>query len=276
MASAAAYQRPPSSLSRASLYRVEALVLRHRRLGEADRVLTLFTREHGKLQAVVRGARKIRSRMGGHVEPLMHTSVLLVRGRSLDIVTQAQAVSAFPRVRDDLLAATRGLLMAEIVERFSEEHEPNQALFAHLIEGLTRLEAVELPPELVVRAFETGVLELEGYRPVLDRCVSCGNSPGDTGAGPLSFGAAWGGVLCAACAAGQDRAALRPLSAPALAGLRTLQDRGYLADPAPWAPTATSTTAANEVERLLRWHLQSVLERPLETAAFLDQLRSPG
>ncbi len=267
----AGYQRSPSSLSRASLYRVEAIVLRHRDLGEADRILTLFTREHGKLRASVRGARKIKSRMGGHVEPLTHTSILLVRGRSLDTVTQAQSISAFPHVRDDLLGATRGLHMAELVERFSEENEPNAALFAHLLDGLTKLNAGE-DPELIGRAFETGVLDLEGYRPVLDQCVSC-SSPFDHNE-RLSFGAGWGGVLCESCASetGPDQVGLRPISTLAVEGLRVIQRRGYLTDPGTWA---TTNGTADEIERLLRWYLQSVLERPLETAAFLDELRSP-
>jgi len=269
------FHRSPSSLPRASLYRVEAVVLRHRDLGEADQALTLFTREHGKVRASVRGARKIKSRMGGHVEPLMHTSLLLVRGRSLDTVTQAQSIAVFPRVREDLVVMTHGLYLAELVDRFSEEHEPNSALFDHLVEGLGRLEKGE-SPEFIARAFEIRILEIEGYRPVLDRCVFC-DSPFDDGE-QISFGAGWGGTLCSACAAdgnldaGQDRVGLRPVSEPALAGLRSLQDRGYLAD----KPSSSSEPIAGEIERLLRWYLQSVIERPLESTAFLDELRSQG
>jgi DNA repair protein RecO (recombination protein O) len=269
------FHRSPSSLPRASLYRVEAVVLRHRDLGEADQALTLFTREHGKVRASVRGARKIKSRMGGHVEPLMHTSLLLVRGRSLDTVTQAQSIAVFPRVRENLVALTHGLHLAELVDRFSEEQEPNGTLFDHLIEGLVRLEKGE-SPEFTARAFEMRLLEIGGYRPVLDRCVSC-DSPFDDGE-QVSFGAGWGGTLCSACAADgnldarQDRVGLRPVSKLALAGLRSLQDRGYLAD----RSSSSSGPIADEIERLLLWYLQSVLERPLETAAFLDELRSQG
>jgi DNA repair protein RecO (recombination protein O) len=265
-------ERPPSSLSHASLYRVEAIVLRHRNLGEADRALTLFTREHGKLRASVRGARKTKSRMGGHVEPLMHASLLLLRGRSLDIVTQAQSISVFPHVRDDLLLTTRGLHMAELVERFSEEHEPNGVLFSHVLKGFSRLDRGE-PPELILRAFEMKLLELEGYRPVLDQCVICGSPIDD--AERASFGAGWGGVLCASCASveGQDRTGSRPISHEALVVLRSLQRRGYLVDPSNYPSVGP---LAEEMEWLLRWHLQSVLERPLESAAFLDQLRGRG
>ena len=106
-----------------------------------------------------------------------------------------------------------------------------------------------------------------------DQCVSCG-SPIDDGE-PASFGAGWGGVLCASCASSEtpDRSGVRPLSHEALAALRTLQRRGYLTDPSAY-PSAGPL--AEEVEWLLRWHLQSVMERPLEAAAFLDELRGRG
>ena len=253
-------------------------MLRHRNLGEADRALTLFTREHGKLRVSVRGARKTKSRMGGHVQPLMHASLLLVRGRSLDTVTQAQSIAVFPRLRDDLLTTTRGLHVAELVDRFAEEHEPNETLFEHVLEGLDRLDRGG-PMELIVRAFELRLLEIEGYRPVLDRCVSCDSPLG--GREPVSFGVGWGGVLCASCASteahdrttGSRPVGSRPVSHEALAALRTLQSHGFLADPSTYP---SEGGVADEIEWLLRWHLQSVLERPLETAAFLDELRGRG
>ena len=208
--------------------------------------------------------------MGGHVEPLMHTSALLVRGRSLDTVTQAQSITVFPHVRADLIRTTRGLHMAELVERFSEEHEPNQPLFAHLLEGLTRLETGEHAELRGASVRDRGPRLWRATARCLDRCVSCG-SPFDDGE-RLSFGAGWGGVLCAHCAsaAAQDRVGLRPLSRPAFAGLSAIQRRGYFADPSTWA---SPPGVADEIERLLRWYIQSVLERPLEAAGFLDELR---
>ena len=263
----------PVTLPRASLYRVEAIVLRHRELGEADRVLTLYSLQHGKLQASVRAARKTKSRLGGHVEPLTVVSLLLVRGRTLDTVTQAQALTTFPLLRADLLGTTRGLHMAELVDRFTVEYEPQAALYELLRDGLGLL-GQGGNDERVLRAFEMGLLEIVGYRPVLDRCVSCGNSdisgplrrPGSVG-----FSAAWGGVLCVNCRsiANSEKLRIRPMSQEALNALLVLQRDGY--------STAESIpltgVLSDEVEVVLRWYLHSVLDRPLETITFLDQLR---
>lgn len=253
----------PPSLPRSSLYRVEAIVLRHRDLGEADRLLTLYTRGQGKIRVSVRAARRTTSRLGGHVEPLVRASLLLVRGRTLDSVTQAQALETFPALRTDLLSASRGMHAAELVDLFTEELEPQPTLYNLLLEALRRLDQGEAG-DPVLRAFEMGLLEIVGYRPELDRCASCGRGA----EGSAAFGAPWGGALCPACQASQ-REGTRPLSADALRALRLLQRRGFLAA----ADASLASPVGDEIEDLLRWYLRYLLERPLETAAFLDELR---
>ena len=259
----------PSTLPHSSLYRAEAIILRHRDLGEADRIITLFSREHGKLRVSARGVRKLKSRLGGHVEPLIHASFLLVRGRTLDIVSQAQALETFPHIRGDLLTTTRGLYVAELVDLFSQEHEAQPALFSLLLEALHRLEG-GAPGDALLRAFEVGVLEVAGYRPVLDRCASCGRAIDSKERG-LGFGAALGGAVCSSCRTEQWEA-MRPLSSEALAALRLLQQRGLDAAEDPMLDG--EGPVGSELEALLRWHLRYILERPVETVAFLDQLRT--
>lgn len=257
----------PSSLPRSSLYRAEAIVLHHSDLGEADRLLILYTREHGKLRAKVRAARKATSRLGGHVEPLTRVSLVLVRGHTLDSVTQAQVVEAFPRLKADLLATARSLHAAALVDLFTEEFEPQVALFDLLLETLRRLDRSEARTgDALLRAFEVRLLEILGYRPALDRCASCGRAIGAEG--EAAFAAAWGGLLCEGCRLGQEAA--RPLSAAALGALRLLQRQRFAALEEP----SVVALAAGEMEDLLRWYLSYLLERPLETAAFLDELRA--
>jgi hypothetical protein len=88
--------------SRERSFRVEAVVLRHSNWGEADRLVGLFTREMGKIRAIAKGVRKLRSRKAGHLEPFTRTSLLLARGRDMFIITQAETIKAYMPLREDL------------------------------------------------------------------------------------------------------------------------------------------------------------------------------
>src|SRR3712207_7295528 len=111
------------------IYTTEAIVLRARRMGEADSVLTLLTADRGKLDAVARGVRKLTSRKAGHLEPLTHSALLLAHGADLDIITQAQAVHTFLPLREDLHRTGAGLYVAELVDRFTVERQESYPLF---------------------------------------------------------------------------------------------------------------------------------------------------
>lgn len=259
--------RPPSTLAQSTLYRADAIVLKHRDLGEADRALTLFTAEHGKLRASVRGARKPKSRLGGHLEPLTRASVQIARGRTLDVVTQAQAVEVFQTARADFLTLLHGLHMAELVDRFTQEQEPQEELFALLLESLRRLDGGHRADSLA-RAFEVQVLSWAGFQPVLDRCASCdGDVNGSRG--QSSFSAQLGGLLCSSCASGQPGWA-RQISRGTARELQALQREGL--DGADSLSGDQAELA--ELEALLRWYLRYILEVPLDTAAILDRVRA--
>ncbi len=259
--------RPPSTLPRSTVYRADAIVLRHNDLGDADRVLTLLTLEHGKLRATARGARKMKSRLGGHLEPLMRTSVQIARGRTLDIITQAQAVEVFHTAREDFITLLHGLHMAELADGFTAEQEPQRELFILLLESLRRLDAGHRPDSLA-RAFELQVLGWAGFQPVLDRCVSCGANAEDS-QGQQSFSAQFGGLLCSSCSPSQ-RQWTRPLPPETARAIRDLQRDGL--DGA--ASLGSDQEQAAGLEALLRWYLNYILEAPLDTAAVLDRVRA--
>jgi DNA repair protein RecO (recombination protein O) len=101
--------------------RVEAVVLRHTDWGEADRLLVLYTREAGKLRAIAKGARRLRSRKAGHLEPFTRVTLMLARGRDLWIVTQAQTVNAYLPLREDLLRTSYAIYVMELLDRFTYE-----------------------------------------------------------------------------------------------------------------------------------------------------------
>lgn len=182
------------------LYHVEGIILRSRDLGEADRLLTVYSLEEGKLAAVARGARRPGSRLAASVQPFACARLLLWRGRHLDVVTQTELRQSFPRLRSDLGGVAAASLLAELVDSFTQERDAAPALFALLRGTLAALdEAVGEPDrslEGTTYAFVLGLLALAGFAPRLGRCVHCGEPPGPGG---CSLDAAAGGVVCAHC-----------------------------------------------------------------------------
>jgi DNA repair protein RecO (recombination protein O) len=134
-------------------FRVEAVVLRHADWGEADRLLTLYSRERGKLRVLAKGARKIRSRKAGHLEPFTRTTLQLARGRDLLIVTQADTVDAYLPIHENLVKTGQAAYLAELLDRFTyEDDTENFAIYRLLTEALSRLEQ-EVDPWLAIRYY---------------------------------------------------------------------------------------------------------------------------
>jgi DNA repair protein RecO (recombination protein O) len=165
----------PSALimPRERTYRTEAIVLRRRDFGEADRLLTLYTRDRGKIRVIAKGARKPQSRKTGHVELFMRTRFLIAEARNLDIITQAEMVEAYPALREDLVRTTYASYAVELLDRFTPEEDRNTQLYDLLAEGLRWFAATD-QPLLVARFYELHLLQLAGFRPQLFQCVGCG------------------------------------------------------------------------------------------------------
>lgn len=178
-------------------YRDEGVVLRTIRLGEADRIVTIATPDHGKVRAVAKGVRRTTSRIGARVEPLTHVTMLCWKGRELDVVTQVEVVDSFRPVREDLDKMGPALTMLEVVDQVAVERHPMRDLFDLLVRALRTLETSDSP--LVLAAFCWRLLAVEGVAPVVGACASCGSG------GPLvSFDPAEGGFCCRACRRGQS------------------------------------------------------------------------
>ena len=109
--------------------RLEAIVLKHAEFGEADRLVTLYTRERGKLRALAKGVRKVRSRKAGHLEPFTRLSLLLAQGRSLHIVSQAEAIETHAALSENLEALGYASYVAELADKFSREEDVNRGLY---------------------------------------------------------------------------------------------------------------------------------------------------
>ena len=244
-------------------FRVEAVVLRHADWGEADRLLTLYTRERGKVRAIAKGARKIRSRKAGHLEPFTRVTLQLARGRDLLIVTQADTVDAYLPIHENLVKTSHAAYIAELLDRFTyEDDTENYNIFRLLTEALSRLEK-ESDPWLAIRYYEVRLLDLLGYRPHLFECANCGR---EIKAEDQFFSAAQGGVLCPAC--GIVLPGVWSVSVEALKYLRHFQRSDYAgaqrAQPAP--------EVQSEVEALLQRFVTYLLERALNSPGFIRQI----
>ena len=181
-------------------YRDRAVVLRTYKLGEADRIVTLLTREHGKVRAVARGVRRPSSKFGGRLEPFSHVDVQLVKGHTLDVIAQVETVAGYSKpLRDDYPRFTAGQVMLETADRLvAEEGVPAVTQYRLLIGALFALgehtsDGVR-PPTMVLDSYLLRALASAGYKPALTTCARCG-----TACPPQWYSATAGGLVCAAC-----------------------------------------------------------------------------
>lgn len=245
------------------VYKTEGIVLRHADMGEADRLITLFTPFRGKVRAVAKGARKPTSKLTGHIEQFTLTSVVIARGRNLDMITQAQTVRSFIEVREDLRRVVYASYAVELVERSTEWESENRPLFIVLHNTIEHLgQAKRL--DVALRAFDLDALSALGYRPQLDKCVSC-NRP--LQAEVNGFSSTAGGVLCPLCRGREgDQHDIAP---DTLASLRRLQEGGLAAA----ERLHVAPEARRQAEALLAVYISDRLEHDLNSSNVLRALR---
>jgi DNA repair protein RecO (recombination protein O) len=249
--------------ARERVYRTEAIVLRRTDFGEADRLLTAFTPNRGKLRLVAKGARKPSSRKSGHVELFSHGQFMVAVGRDLDIVTQAETLEPFLPLREDLLRTTYAYYVAELADAFTAERDENRPLFDLLKDAFGWLCAAD-DLLLVARYYELHLLGLAGYQPQLFVCGGCKRRL-EPEVNYLS--AADGSVFCRRC--GYDRVGTTEISVNALKVLRFLQTREWET----CRLLRLSPASHAEVERVMNGYITYHLERRLKSVDFIHRLR---
>ena len=239
-----------------SLYRDEGVVLRVHKLGEADRIITVLTRRHGRVRAVAKGVRRTRSKFGATVEPFSHVDLQLYEGRNLDIVTQAESLTSYgDRLVGDYRRYTAGTAVLETAERLTaEEREPALRLFLLVLGALRTLS--ERDPSLVLDAFLLRAMAVSGYAPALSDCARCG-APGPHRA----FSVPAGGTVCAAC---------RPAGS-ASPGPATLALMNDLLQGEWESAEASDAHTRRDASGLVAAHLQWHLERGLRSLPLVER-----
>jgi DNA repair protein RecO (recombination protein O) len=264
-------------MPRSRTYQTEAIIIKKTRLGEADRILTLYTPDMGKIQGVAKGVRRPRSKLSGHLELLTHSMVFLTHGRNLDTIVGSQTIDSFLPLKSNLELGAYALYATELVSQFGAEHQENRRLFSLLLEIMKQLssqKAAMVPqpmenenhPETsgLLRYFELHLLEEVGYRPQLGQCVSCRKALSDTA---NYFSASAGGMVCPDCRL--KHSYTYPVSPGALNFLHQLQDGD-------WSTPGELSRDINihrEMEFMIRNYLRYLLEREVRSVAWLDTLR---
>ncbi|TMF00838.1 MAG: DNA repair protein RecO [Chloroflexi bacterium] len=251
-------------MARSRLYRTPAVILKRTDLGEADRIVTFFSRDVGKIRAVAKGVRRTTSRSAGHLEPFTLSDVMFAVGRELDVISQADTLEAFREIREDLELTTHAYYLAEVVDLLTEDRLENRDVFDTLVEGLRSLRATH-DPRMVLIVFHLRLLEALGYRPELRECVSCRATiePNRN-----HFSALLGGVLCPAC--GPREPTARDIGTSALKLLRFVQQaRGQRAVSVP-------PEVGREAEALLRDYAEHIVERRLRSPALIARVQEAG
>jgi DNA repair protein RecO (recombination protein O) len=240
-----------------ALYRDEGVVLRTHKLGEADRIVTVLTRHHGRVRAVGKGVRRTQSRFGARLEPFMRVDLQFATGRSLDVVTQAVTVDTYAaRIAGDYRRYTVGTAMLETADRLVDEREPATQQYLLLVGALRALADGRHPSDLLLDAYQLRAMAIAGFAPSFHDCARCG-APGPQ----RWFSVQAGGAVCADC---------RPAGAatPAAGTLRLLA--ALLSgdwDVARAAGPAERDEAHGVVAAYLPWHL----DRGLRSMPLVDR-----
>lgn len=244
-------------------YQTQAIIIKQIKLGETDKLLTLYSPKFGKLKAVAKGACRPGSKLGGNVEPLTHSLLMLARGRNLGIITQSQIIDGFLALKRDLWRMACGLYVLELIDSFTVENNENRPLFDLLLATLHRLCQAD-DSEIVLRYFELNFLHYLGYRPQLRQCVCC-NLP----LRPVVnfFSPSEGGVLCSSCS--RKELISQPISVDALKILRLWQNCDY----ATAERVRVKSELSLELKQLLQGYIRYLAQREFKSVAWLEELR---
>ena len=242
-----------------SLYRDEAIVLRTQKLGEADRIITLLTREHGRVRGVAKGVRRTKSKFGARLEPGSHVDIQLYTGRTFDTVTQVESIQNYGEaLTDDYSRWTIAGTILEAAERFtSHEHEPALQEFKLVTGAMKALADNKYDPSMILDAYLLRSLAVGGYAPSLVNCSKC-DAPGPH----RYFSLVGGGSVCADC---------RP-SASATPAPETLKLMSDLIS-SDWESAMSSEARyRREANGLIAAYLQWHLERGLRSLQIVERV----
>ena len=243
-------------------YSASSIVLKRIDLGEKDRILTLYTREHGKLSAVAKGARRPGSKLAGASEPFTYSKLFLAIGMNLDVVAQAEIKESFPHIRTDIRNIAYAIYILELLNSFTDEREPNSELFDTLLSSLYVLES-GTDPEVTARYFELHLLSMLGYEPQVQACPKCGKL---TERARVAFSPSLGTIICEECGPPPPDSIWVPGAAASY--VQAL----LKAEPQKLKDMNIPIGAKRDLAHMLKWHIRYRLEHDLKSIDFIDMI----
>lgn len=231
-------------------YKSEGIIIRRRNFGEADRLLTIYTQKKGKITAIAKGARKIKSKLAGHLELFYLSNLMIAEGKNISTITGAQTINNYSYLRNNLKYLNKAYYLAEILDKMTEENENNQELFNLIQEILAKID----DNPLFLSYFNLQILKILGHTPELSFCVCCHKKLDQKEIN--FFSAKFGGIICIECQ--NNDLQRKNVSASEIKILRLLSDNkiNIIKQIKP-----LSDNAANTIE----WFLEFVMEREIKS-----------
>jgi DNA repair protein RecO (recombination protein O) len=243
-------------------------VLRHTNLGEADRILTILTRNNGKVKAIAKGCRKPKSSLLSSSEVFVFSEFVLYKGSNFYHISQAVTRQTFYNIRKDLLRLSYANYFAEMAESVSDEDISSERLFLLLAKALYYLSTGEVPMGLIHLGYQLKLMDISGYRPNLDRCVVCREEKSDY----RRFSIDLGGVICGQCCSDEEirrDGNVFKISQGAIEAFKFLLNTEI----SRLNTKKIDNTIFNEIDKITRSFVQSHLDKRFRSLDFLDTIK---
>ncbi|MGE5631507.1 MAG: DNA repair protein RecO, partial [Caulobacteraceae bacterium] len=249
--------------------KTQGIVLKHTNLGEADKILTILTRNNGKIKAIAKGCRKPKSSLLSSSEVFVFSEFVLYRGTNFYHITQANTRETFYNIRKDLLKLSYATYFVELAETVSDEDIPSERLFLLLAKALYYLSTGEIPAGLLNLGYQLKLMDISGYRPNVLRCVNCRKQKDEY----VRFSVELGGVICRDCL---DSDSLNQYKDAYRISHGTAEAFKFLLNTeiSRLNTKKIDNTIFNEMERIIRAFIQNHLDKKFKSLDFLDDIKN--
>ena len=245
------------------IYKTEGIIIGKRNFFEADQILTIFTRDYGKIQVKAKGLKRSLAKMAGHLEIFNYSKIDLVKGKNFFIVTGAETIDSFSDLREDFTKVSILYYFSEILVKILEEDIRHKNTFNFFLSILENLRAGDIDEEILMIYFELGILSHLGFKPDLLSCVGCRD---EISGHKFYFSQEKGGILCETCGGSDFFSSDLSFNAVKLIRIIISKDLDFI------KKIRLEKSLIGEVKNISRFFLEHILGRELKSKKFLDSL----